>query len=190
MAHFPLPLTRAIRYPLVAALTLWVWLLITTAWAVPIPMGESATWSFDTSTAGPVGAQITQVMWLTLFSGDLWNLAETIRWSWSDELGSPAFLTDEWTNPFPSDSDQVTILDPVSSGPLLDDDLYLTLTMVNGSVNVPDGSPTLQDISNTQLSVQGVLVKVPEPSCLLMLASGLGSLGVYSRMRRELVKTI
>ena len=160
--------------------------------AIPITQGESFTWCFDTRSATQ-GDVFDNINYLTTFSGDFWNLFETLQWVWTDEINSLPISKFYSENSVFDNVSAVYIGSNLVSAWIADESLYMTITMVTGSVNV-DPNPRLISLSNNItgagefLDVSGSPVQgpIPEPTTMLLVSTGLvGLAGFRKRFKKS-----
>jgi len=178
------------RILFILCLTLCVLSLVTPVSATPIAQGDSVTWCFNTQSLEQ-GHKYSHVGYHTRFSGDLLDHGERIIWEWTDELYSAPLNTFDLTYTLES-TNIFGALSPIHESPgsgwTADEDLYLTITMISGSVYVdPDPDIYGMDYNNDGF-LTGELINppltgtsVPDASIMLLLGSSLMGLAVFSR---------
>jgi len=170
--------------------TLCIMGMVTDVSATPITEGNSVTWCFDTSSVFAQGAPYGSPIYFSIpFSVDQFDNGEVIRFLWTDEINSGPI-----TNPLNEIGNNGTSL--TSTGDIFtflnvgswtaDEDLYLTITMVTGSVNV-DPAPQLISFGSgpSNVNITGTPVSVPDASIILLLGSSLFGLGIFGRKRQK-----
>jgi len=167
----------------ILCLTLCVLSLVTPVSATPIAESESVTWLFNTQS---YEGSFFGVSFRVDFIDDFLKKDEELEWFWSDEIGGEPLWGKIWD--FKAGSSTHTIHPWFISNTLIsypaNEDLYLTITMIHGSVNVSEGTPileTLYPISGPDI----VGTSVPDATVMLLLGSSLLGLGVFSRKSKR-----
>lgn len=179
-----------------ATLILFFLLWVTAANATPITEGNQVTWRFELDSF--VGSSFDAVAYNLYFTsptsdGDQFDVGEKMQITWMDDIGDTPLvniLTTKENDP----TTGFTRPDAFGAAWEADEDIYMEVRMVKGSVEVREDYPEIitfwkdynnQDYVSVILEGKPVITSVPDASIMLLLGSSLMGLAVFSRKPKK-----
>jgi hypothetical protein len=176
-----------------ATLTLYFLIWVAAVNATPITEGNQSTWRFelDSSESQSFDAVGYYLNFTYGSGGDQFDVGETMEIRWMDDIGDTPLVSRSITQS--SQTSGITTQDVFGAAWEADEDIFMEVGMITGSVEVREGYPEIYVLyynhdnnSYVNVNLQGIPVtSVPDASIMLLLGSSLMGLAVFSKKPKK-----